>query len=281
MTRTEEDAMTKTSATWIGHGTERGDAAPETYERYLVPALGRPFATDLVSAAEIRPGERVLDVACGTGIVARLAAERVGPTGTVAGLDVNAGMLAVARTAAAHGAAIRWYETAAESMPLPDESFDVVLCQLGLQFMADRAAALGEMRRVSAPGGRILVNVAVPNPFFDVLDRALAHHVGDAAAGFVRAVFSLDDPDHVDRLFRGADLREVEVRTETRALHLPPAGEFLWQYVFSTPLAGVAAGLEDEVLSALERDVVEGWQPWSADGGIAVDQSVMVATGRR
>ena len=107
------------------------------YERFFVPAIGAHLATDLLRLAALRPGERVLDVACGTGVVARLASQQVGDTGAVAGLDVNAGMLAVARSATRPGMPIEWHEASAEAMPLPDASFDVVLCQMGLQFVPD------------------------------------------------------------------------------------------------------------------------------------------------
>lgn len=101
--------------------------APENYQKFFVPMIGAPVADDLVERAGLAPGERVLDVACGTGVVTRLAAEKVGPDGRVAGLDVNAGMLEVARRATPPGLSIDWYEAAAESIPLSDESYDVVL----------------------------------------------------------------------------------------------------------------------------------------------------------
>lgn len=145
------------SRTNVSH-TTYGGSPPENYERYFVPAIGEPVARDLIDRAALRAGERVLDVACGTGIVARLAAEQVGETGTVAGLDVNPGMLAVARSVTPPETSIDWHEASAEDMPLPDDVFDVVLCQMGLQFMADKPAALSEMRRVLAPGGRIILN---------------------------------------------------------------------------------------------------------------------------
>jgi len=122
----------------------------ENYQRFFVPQIGAPVAADLLAAARLLPGERVLDVACGTGVVARLAAERVGPSGTVAGLDIHPAMLAVARSESTSGA--RWYEASAESMPLADATFDVVLCQMGLQFVTDKRAALREMHRVLVPG---------------------------------------------------------------------------------------------------------------------------------
>src|SRR5262245_20233146 len=121
-------------------------SAPELYERYIVPAVTALWAADLVTRAAPRPGDRVLDVACGTGIVARLAAERLNGVGRLVGLDINAGMLAVARSIPSHpGLPIEWLEGSALEMPFPDRAFDLVLCQLGLQFFPDRLAALGEM----------------------------------------------------------------------------------------------------------------------------------------
>lgn len=266
--------MTNTTSTfWQAYATS-GATPPENYERFFVSSIGRPLAVDLVDEAALQPAERVLDVACGTGIVARLAAERVGEDGEVAGVDINAGMLAVARQA---GAGINWYETAAESMPLPDESFDVAFCQVSLQFMEDKLAALREMRRVLVPGGRALLNVPQPTPFFDVLDDALTRHVGEAAGAFVRAVFSLNEAD-LEGLCRDAEFSDVVVRIETKTLRLPPAKEFLWQYVHSTPLTGLVAELDDARLRAIEGDVVDGWRPWSRDDGMAYEQGVIVAS---
>ncbi len=275
--------MTLTNAAHGFYGTSYGGSATENYERYFVPAIGRPLAEHLVAAAALRPGERVLDVACGTGVVARLAADRVGPAGTVAGADVNAGMLAVARTAAASSGrpSIQWYETAAEAMPLPDGAYDVVLCQLALQFFGNKAAALREMRRVLAPGGRACASVPAPTAFFDVLEQALTHHVGPAAGAFVGQVFSLNDGGELKGLFREAGFDEVHVREETRLLRLPAARDFLWQYVHSTPLGGAIGQLNREGQAALERDVVAGWARWSAEGGLTSEQPVLTASARK
>jgi ubiquinone/menaquinone biosynthesis C-methylase UbiE len=263
------------------YGQSFAGPPPVNYQRYFVPAIGGPFAADLIADAALGPGERVLDVACGTGVVTRLAAERVGPTGTLAALDVNPAMLSVARSIPSPGAAIHWYETGAEAMPLPDGAFDVVLCQLGLQFVADRKAALREMRRVLVPGGRVLVSVPPPNGFFGVLDEALARHAGDEAAKFVRIVFSLGDPATLERLFRDAGFRDVAVRTYGKPLRLPVARDFLWQYVHSTPLVGLLSNLDAARLAALERDVVNGWEPWSDDGGMRCELEMNVANARK
>lgn len=270
-----------TTTTGSVYGKAYGGSAPENYQRYFVPVIGGPFAEDLIVEAALRPGERVLDVACGTGVVARLSAEGVGPSGTVAALDLNPAMLSVARSVPSTGAAIRWYETTAESIPLPDDAFDVVLCQLGLQFVADKSAALREMRRVLAPGGRAFVTTPPPNAFFDVLDEAITRHVGSEAGAFVRMVFSLKDPAIIDRLFRDAGLADVSVRTYAKDLRLPEAREFLWQYVHSTPLTSMLASLDAARIAALEREVVDRWAQWSDADGMKYEQGMNVSKARK
>jgi ubiquinone/menaquinone biosynthesis C-methylase UbiE len=272
--------MTKTTTDSV-YGKAYGRSAPENYQRPFVPVVGAPFAADLIAEASLRPGERVLDVACGTGVVARLAAERVGPGGTVAALDLNPAMLSVARSVPSAGAAIRWYETSAESIPLPDDGFEVVLCQLGLQFVADKGSVLREMRRVLAPGGRVLVSTPPPNAFFDVLDEAMTRHVGSEAGAFVRMVFSLNDPAIIERLFRDAGFADVNVRAYAKELRLPEAREFLWQYVHCTPLTGMLASLDAARIAALERDVIDRWAKWSDAEGMKYEQGMNVAKARK
>lgn len=268
--------MGDTTTIWRTHARS-GATPPENYERYFVPVLGRPFGVDLVRAAALRPGERVLDVGCGTGLLARLAAPEVGPDARVTGVDVNAGMLAVARRIAeAEGLAIEWHEAGAEAIPLPDEAFDVVLCQMALQFVEDRPAAVSEMRRVLVPGGRALVNLPRPNSLLEAFGDALAAHAGEEAAGFVRAVFSLSEPDRIEGLLREAGFREVDVREERKEIRLPPAGAFLWQYAHSTPLAGLLAGLGEDGRRALEEEIVARWRPWSEDGAVTYRQAILV-----
>jgi ubiquinone/menaquinone biosynthesis C-methylase UbiE len=274
--------MTTTSTPQEVFGKAYGGNAPENYERYFVPAIGGPLAADLIAAARLGSGERVLDVACGTGIVARLAADCVGTSGAVAGVDVNAAMLAVARSvAAAARTPIQWYETSAEAMPLPDEAFDVVFCQLGLQFVPDKRAAVSEMRRVLVARGRAYVTVPTPTRFFDVLDDALTRQAVPTAAAFVRLVFSMDDASELERLFRSAGFGEVDIRSETKRLRLPRPEEFLSQYIQSTPLAGAITQLDDKRRAALERDVVAGWQEWVEDSGMTYAQEILVAAARK
>jgi len=273
--------MTRAETSNSAYGTTYGGSAPEIYQRHFVPAIGQPLATDLVAAAGICAGQRVLDVACGTGVVTRLAAERVGPTGRVAGADINAAMLEVARSLSAGSEPpVAWYETAAEAMPLPDASFDVVLCQLGLQFMRDKEAALREMRRVLVRGGQVFISVPKLMPIFDVMHDAIARQIGPDTASFVHLVFSLGDRAQLERLLERAGFDDVTIRPATKEFHLPPAADFLWQYIQSTPLAPSIMGADENRRMALERDVVDGWRSWSDGGGMTYRQDMLVASGR-
>ncbi len=256
-------------------------SAPENYQRFFVPAIGRPLANDLIEVAALRAGERVLDVGCGTGVVTRLAAEQVGPGGAVVGVDINPGMLAVAKSITPQDLGIEWYEASAESMPLPDGAFDVVLCQMSLQFIADRLRGLLEMRRVLTSGGRLVLNVPGPAaPMFDVLADAMGRHIAAQAQEFVRAVFALNKETELEKLLKDAGFREVTAHAETRELSLPPPRDFLWQYVGSTPLGAVVAAADEGERSALEREVVAGWQDFDSGNGMRYRQRIVVVTAR-
>jgi SAM-dependent methyltransferase len=256
-----------------------GGTAAENYERYFVPAIAAPLAAELVGAAGLRAGERVIDVACGTGVVARLAAERVGAERAVAGVDVNAGMLAVARAVTPPDVAIEWHEVSADALPFADGTFDVVLCQMGLQFFPDRHAALREARRVLVPGGRLVLNVPGPTPaIFRILAEALARHVNRQMAHFVHHVFSLHDAAALADLIGSCGFVDVSSRARTDRLRLPAPGEFLWQYVRSTPLAAVAVELGADSRAALARDVVAEWEPFVECDALILPLRVVTVT---
>ena len=272
--------MTSTSIQQNAWTPSYGDNAAENYEKYFVPVIGGPFALDLVNSAGLRPGERVLDVACGTGTIARLAAERVGQGGRVSGVDVNAAMLHVARSLPS-ATPIKWYESAAESVPLPDESFDVVFCGLGLQFFTDKGAALREIRRVLKPGGRVYISTPIPNAFIEVLDQAIARHVSKEASAFVHAVFSLNDPRELERLLSDAGFTSVATRVQARDVQLPSPREFMWQYISCTPLMAILPQSGNAQTEALEREVVAGWEPWVSGDGMRHPQSCVFSIARR
>ena len=270
---TRPDTSTSLYAKYAGNPAEN-------YEKYFVPAIGMPFARRLLATANLAPGERVLDVACGTGVVTRLAAAAVGPTGVTAGLDPVPPMLHAARTASPAG--IEWHQAPAESMPLPDASFDAVLCSMGLQFFGDKVRGLQEMRRVLAPGGRVVVATPGPTPpLMEEIGAALENHLGPHVAQFVHTVFSVHDPDEALKLFTAAGLDDTELATETIPLRLAAPAEFLWQYLQSTPLAAATAEMDEGARAALERDVVGRCERFCVGSTIAMDTGVLVITGRQ
>lgn len=255
-----------------------GTKPPQNYERFFVPAIGEPVAKDLIRKAKLQPGERVLDVACGTGIIARLALQQVGETGSVTGLDINPGMLAVARSIT-QDSEIQWHEASAEDMPLPDDSFDVVICQMGIQFMEDRSAALQEMYRVLVPGGRMLLNVPGPagEPWI-ICAEEMGKTISPEAKGFVSHVFVLNDTGEIRQLINGAGFKDIDVQAKKKKLSLPAPKDFLWQYVQSTPLAGVLADADEEAKTTLEEEVVRKWQDFVNDGTFMYKQRMVTAS---
>jgi ubiquinone/menaquinone biosynthesis C-methylase UbiE len=253
---------------WFQEGL--GGSSPEVYERSLVPAIFGPWAEDLVALAALRPGERVLDVACGTGVVARLAAGRVGGVGKVVGLDLNAGMLNVARALPPPpGASIEWREGNALAMPFADGSFDAVLCQQGVQFFPDRAAGLREMRRVLIPGGRLVLSTwrsIHHSPGFAALAEALARPVGP---NLLDGPFSLSDGEELRALLTGAGFTDVSIRPSVKAIRFPSVEVFVWHYLAATPLAGRIAEIDDSTRSALIGEVTAALQTYLGAEGLA------------
>ena len=206
--RTAKDSSDRPSPSFESYG----GAAPRNYERYFVPAVAAPLAIDLVDAASLTPGENVLDLACGTGVVARVAAERLG-TATIEGVDVNPAMIEVARSVEA-SSPISWHRASAEALPFPDRAYDAVLCQMGLQFFSDKLLALIEARRVLRARGRLVATVPSPiPPLFTILAEQLDRHGQQSAAEFVCQVFSVGD----------AQLEELLSGPASRTSPSPPA----------------------------------------------------------
>lgn len=258
------------------------DSAAENYQEYFVPAIGGPIAADLIEAAAIQPGDRILDVGCGTGVVTRLAAEVAGAAGTTAGLDVNPGMLAVAKTSTPSALAIEWYESSAEATPLPDAAYDVILCQMSLQFFANKTAALGEMHRMLAPGGRVVLNVPGPTPrLFAIFADELADHISPDAKPLVDQVFCLNDPAELMRLFADAGFSDVRADRHDKQLALPAPAEFLWQYIHSTPLVNVFAQASDGQRAAFEANICASWQEFVVDDTLRIHVGMTTVTATR
>jgi ubiquinone/menaquinone biosynthesis C-methylase UbiE len=232
---------------------------PEIYEQALVGPLFRPWAELMLEDVELRAGNRVLDIACGTGIVARLAKERLGETGAVVGVDVNPQMLAVAQRVAP---AIDWRQGEASTLPLRDnERFDVIVCQQGLQFFSDRAAAACQMHRALAAHGRLAVSTWCPDEQFPVL-RQLRGVVERHLGPIVDRRHSFGEAGALERLLREAGFRAVRSKTVSRSIRFDDGSVFVRLNAMAlVSMSRASAAMSDEerqrIVLAVMRDSAE------------------------
>ena len=255
---------------------------PEMYERWLVGPLFRPWVEAIFDAVKLSAGDRVLDVACGTGIVARVAKERLGETGYVVGVDVSPDMLSVARAVAPD---IDWREGNAGALPLREgERFDVVICQQGLQFFPDKPAAVAQMRRALGNGGKVALATWRSDdeiPLFGELRRVAERRLGpidDQRYSFGNAAL-------LEALLRDTGFHDVRSTTVTRTIRFEDGASFL--RLNTMALVGMsAAGKEmsdQERKQAVEAIVNESGpvlQSFSDETGLAFELSTNLGTAR-
>ena len=252
----------------------------EVYEEEFVPALFRPFAGAVLDAAAVARGQRVLDVACGTGVLARAAAARVEPGGSVTGLDANPDMLAVARRL---DASIEWLHGRAESLPLSDAGFDAVVSQFGFMFFDDRVAALREMKRVLRPGGRLAVAVcdAVErSPGYGALAKLLQTLFGARVADAFRAPFAIGDAARLHALAAQAGLDGAEVLQRTADVRFGSVDALVAaERACIWTLGGL---LDDAQFDALRREARRVLAPFmQPDGSVAFAMPALVIVARK
>jgi len=252
--------------------------AAGAYESLFVPALFGQWAPIVADAAAIRSGQRVLDVGCGTGVLAREVASRTGPTGQVVGIDPGAGMLAVAQRLAP---AIDWQEGVAEALPFPDRSFDCVVSQFGLMFFGDRHQALREMQRVLASGGRLAIAVwdsLSHVPAYAAEVALLERTAGRAAADALRAPFGLGDQADLATLLYESGITAPGITAHDGTAHFPSIRTMVeadlrgWLPVMGVQLA------EDQVLRILDEAEKALGRYATADGRAAFRLSILLAT---
>jgi SAM-dependent methyltransferase len=239
----------------------------EMYEARFVPRLFAVWAPHLVDAAGVEPGQSVLDVACGTGIVARTVAARTNRRGRVVGVDLNRNMLAVASR---HDEDIEWREGNAEDLPFDDDQFDAVLCQSGLMFFPDPARALREMGRVSKPEGVVAIQVWASlesQPAYSRLVEVAARHAGPDAVNLLSTYWSCGDLDRLRAQFESAGLGVPAVRTLTETAAFDSIDELVATEVEGTPLI---ERITPEVYRRIKGDARDALASFRTDGGVQI-----------
>ena len=200
-------------------------AFAERYDSVMVPVIFQPWARELMRRAPPRAGEHILDLACGTGAVTREVASANVSHGSLTGIDMNAGMLEVARRRTAEaGFDADWFVADAANLPFADDRFDLAYCQQALQFFPDRVGALGELRRVLRAGARVAFCISrqlSENPLLRSQAAALEKHVGADAGAAVRAICCLSDPEEIRAIFDEAGFDAIEVETVSLMLDHP------------------------------------------------------------
>jgi SAM-dependent methyltransferase len=251
-------------------GWQLSGNAPSTYIQFAAPVMG-PWTDDLILRAGCKDGDRVLDLACGTGFVANRVNGVSGATCKVTGLDVNEGMLNAAREI--HG--IDWHLGSATEMPFADGSFEVVLCQQGLQYFPDRPAAMREIARVLTPGGRVSLNVwgeISRQAFFSAFAEACGVFMGDEAERSFDVPFSLHTSEALHALAEGAGLKDAQVRFEHRTIRFPNVAQFAIGFVQASPVAAKFLVLPAEQKEAFGAHIADDLKGYIDDGGMAVPQ---------
>jgi ubiquinone/menaquinone biosynthesis C-methylase UbiE len=238
----------------------------EIYEQILVPTIFAPWAEEILERARpIGAADRILDLGCGTGIVARLLRERLGAGTRLTGADASAAMIAHARELAPE---IEWIEANATKLPFADASFELCVSQQMLQFVPEPAAALREIRRVLVPGGRLVAATWRPRhelPLFDVLGRIAERHLG--AANEKR--FLLGDDAALRELLVDAGFSDPRVEIVTRIDRFPAFPYRMSALAANFDLSALSAEEREARLSALEAESEKAAEQFAADGGIA------------
>jgi len=239
-------------------------SAADVYEEFFVPALFCGWAGPVTDAAGLKPGDRVLDVACGTGVLAREASTRIQPGGSVVGVDINDGMLAVARRKSPE---IEWQRGQAESLLFDDGSFDAVVSQFGLMFFEDRVEALREMWRVLKPGGRLAVAVwdSLDNtPGYAAVTGLLQRLFGDRVADGIQAPFNLGDKAILLPLFTAAGIPDAKIRTMQGVACFPSIESWVHTDIKGWTLADL---IDDEQYETLQQEAQRELRQFARDDG--------------
>jgi ubiquinone/menaquinone biosynthesis C-methylase UbiE len=259
------------------------DKAAVHYEQCWQRQL-QPAQTRLLALAGLRPGERVLDVACGTGLVTFAAAAKVGPAGHVVGVDISDNMVELARARADEQALdhVRVARMDAEHLDLPDATFDAAVCALGLMYVPDVPKAVGEMTRVLVPGGRVVAAVWGQRSrcgWADIFPIVDAHVKTEVCPLF----FALGTADSLGTVFREAGLTNVVTERIDTRLHWASPEDAYGAAFIGGPVALAYSRFDDRTRDIVHAEYLKSIQPWRNPngGGYAVPGEFVIVAGRK
>jgi ubiquinone/menaquinone biosynthesis C-methylase UbiE len=260
--------MTDKSASFIG-------SIPEHYDTYSGPAIFERWAEDFVRRLPARIDGDVLETACGTGLLTRRLRDRLPPGLRLVATDLNGAMLEYARRRLGEPPGVEWQTADAVALPFPDGSFGAVVCQLGIMFVPDKAAAMREARRVLAPGGLFAFLVwdrLDSNPHAQASSDAIAALVpNDPVAAFAKVPYGFNDETLIRQLLAGSGFTDIRIERAEIEIVSPTARSLAIGTVRGTPRAlmleerGISIdAVIDVVAAALAR--VGGDNPYRSLG---------------
>lgn len=257
-------------------------SASRIYEEQKVPAIFRPLAAATLAKFSISPDDIVLDVACGTGIVARTVREMAAPSVRLTGVDLNTGMIETARViAGGMDPPISWEVASAAEMPFADGEFSAVLCQQGIQFFPDDRAAVQEMRRVLMPGGRIGITVwAGVSPFFQALADAIIRHVSPEAAQQSLAPFSYDGASRLPPMLAAAGFIDIDVSQVTIDRTISDPGVDIEKEIMGNPVGPKVADKGPGTMATIIGEIIDACAGYKRGNGLVVPQTASLITAR-
>jgi ubiquinone/menaquinone biosynthesis C-methylase UbiE len=278
MVRVREDAMADRNAAFVGD-------IPKNYDRYLGPMLFHGFADDLAERVKVAAGMRLLETACGTGIVTRRLADRLRGRGSIVATDLNEAMIVHGRTEMPAGAGhVEWQPADATSLPFPDRSFDAVVCQFGLMFFPDKAVGIREAFRVLKPGGHYLFNV------WDAMDRNSFARITHETVGkffptdppmFYTVPFSLHDPEPIKKMLVEAGFGQIEVTHLAKQGSSPSAAEATIGLIEGNPILGAIMERRPAALDEIKRATAVAVAAELGDRPVRVPLNAIVFQARR
>jgi len=251
-------------------------SAAQIYEEFFVPALFADWPPRLLEAAGVQAGSSLLDVACGTGILAREAAAVIGVNGSVVGIDINEGMLAVARE---QGARVSWRLGPAEALPFENDAFDHVVSQFGLMFFEDQVNAIREMARVVRPGGTTAVAVwasLADTPGYNLVAQILDELFGPEVAKSIQIPYALGDRQRLKALFAEAGVADLKIQTIAGRAQFKSIESWMFTDIKGWTLADV---IDDEGYEMFRQYAFPKLTQFEqADGTVAFDAPAHIVT---